>query len=77
MEPVDLTAREWQILEALVSRAGRIVDKNTLEGLAGGLDSQASSNVVEVHIGNLRRKLGRHVIDTVRGLGYRIHEADA
>ncbi len=77
LEPVDLTAREWQILEALVSRAGRIVDKNTLEGLAGGLDSQASSNVVEVHIGNLRRKLGRHVIDTVRGLGYRIHEADA
>lgn len=73
-EAVELTAREWQILEALVSRAGRIVDKTTLEGLAGGLDSSANSNVVEVHIGHLRRKLGRHVIDTVRGLGYRIAE---
>jgi len=71
-EIVDLTAREWQILEALVSRAGRIVDKGTLESLAAGIDTQTSSNVVEVHIGNLRRKLGRDLIETVRGLGYRI-----
>jgi two-component system OmpR family response regulator len=71
-EAIDLTAREWQILEALVSRAGRIVDKGTLEALAAGMDTQTSSNVVEVHIGNLRRKLGRDLIETVRGLGYRI-----
>lgn len=73
-EPIDLTAREWQIFEALFSRAGRIVDKNTLESLAAGMDTQTSSNVVEVHIGNLRRKLGRELIETVRGLGYRIPE---
>ena len=74
VEAVDLTAREWQILEALVSRAGRIVDKGTLETVAAGMDTQTSSNVVEVHIGNLRRKLGRDLIETVRGLGYRIPE---
>lgn len=70
-ERVDLTAREWQLLEALVGRIGRIVEKATLEGLMGG-DGQAHSNVIEVHIANLRRKLGRGLIETVRGLGYRI-----
>ena len=68
---VELTAREWQLLEALVNRSGRIVDKATLEALVGG-DGHAQSNVIEVHIANLRRKLGRNLIETVRGLGYRI-----
>ncbi|MBT9608690.1 MAG: response regulator transcription factor [Aquabacterium commune] len=68
---VELTAREWQLLEALVNRSGRIVEKATLEALVGG-DGNAHSNVIEVHIANLRRKLGRNLIDTVRGLGYRI-----
>lgn len=71
--PVELTAREWTLLQALATRAGRIVAKSDLEGLILGLDSEVSSNVVEVHIANLRRKLGRDLIDTVRGLGYRIH----
>lgn len=69
---VDLTAREWQILEALVLRAGRIVTKPELDALATGIDGEASSNAVEVHVSNLRRKLGRSVIETVRGLGYRV-----
>ncbi|MCH8178850.1 MAG: response regulator transcription factor [Proteobacteria bacterium] len=68
---VELTAREWQLLEALVNRAGRIVEKATLEALVGG-EGSAQSNVIEVHIANLRRKLGRSLIETVRGLGYRI-----
>lgn len=69
---VDLTAREWQILEALVLRAGRIVTKPELDALATGFDGEASSNAVEVHVSNLRRKLGRGLIETVRGLGYRV-----
>lgn len=69
---VDLTAREWQILEALLLRAGRIVAKHELDALASGFDGEASSNALEVHISNLRRKLGRAVIETVRGLGYRV-----
>lgn len=71
LDRVELTAREWQLLEALVNRSGRIVEKATLEGLVGG-DCNPQSNVIEVHIANLRRKLGRSLIETVRGLGYRI-----
>jgi two-component system OmpR family response regulator len=68
----DLTAREWSLLEALVLRAGRIVSKAELDALATGFDGEASSNALEVHVSNLRRKLGRSLIETVRGLGYRV-----
>jgi two-component system, OmpR family, response regulator len=74
---VELTAREWAVLEALVLRAGRIVPKADLERLVHGSHSDVTSNALEVHVSALRRKLGRGVIDTVRGLGYRIGEAGA
>ncbi len=68
----DITAREWALLEALVLRAGRIVPKAELERLVLGFDSVLASNALEVHVSALRRKLGRGLIETVRGLGYRI-----
>lgn len=71
-EPVDVTAREWAVLEALVLRAGRIVAKPELEKLVLGFDAELASNALEVHVSALRRKLGRELIETVRGLGYRI-----
>jgi two-component system, OmpR family, response regulator len=70
----ELTAREWAVLEALVLRAGRIVPKAELEKIVLGFDSVVSSNALEVHVSALRRKLGRGLIETVRGLGYRIDE---
>jgi two-component system OmpR family response regulator len=69
---VEVTAREWSMLEALVLRAGRIVSKADLEALVCGFDSELSSNSLEVHIFKLRSKLGKTLIETVRGLGYRI-----
>jgi two-component system, OmpR family, response regulator len=69
---VELTAREWMLLEAMVLRAGRIVPKAELEKLVLGFDSIVASNALEVHISALRRKLGRELIETVRGLGYRV-----
>ncbi len=69
---VELTAREWALLEALVLRAGRIVPKPELEKVVLGFDSVVASNALEVHVSALRRKLGRELIDTVRGLGYRV-----
>ena len=69
---VELTAREWAVLEALVLRAGRIVPKADLERLVLGFDAEVASNALEVHVSALRRKLGRELIETVRGLGYRI-----
>jgi len=71
-ERVELTAREWAVLEALVRRAGRVVTKSELDRLVLGLDAHVQSNALEVHVSALRRKLGRDVIDTVRGLGYRV-----
>lgn len=69
---VELTAREWAVLEALALRAGRIVPKTDLERLVLGFESELASNALEVHVSALRRKLGRALIETVRGLGYRI-----
>ncbi|MEO0003171.1 MAG: hypothetical protein RLZZ22_863, partial [Pseudomonadota bacterium] len=63
---------EWAILEALVLRAGRIVSKADLEALVLGFDSELASNSTEVHVFKLRSKLGKALIETVRGLGYRI-----
>lgn len=69
---VELTAREWAVLEALTLRAGRIVAKPDLERLVMGSDVDLNSNALEVHVSAVRRKLGASVIETVRGLGYRI-----
>lgn len=70
---VTLTAREWAVLEALALRAGRIVSKADLDALVHGFDGESSSNnTLEVHVSRLRRKLSPALIETVRGLGYRI-----
>ncbi|MBL8331728.1 MAG: response regulator transcription factor [Rubrivivax sp.] len=71
-ERVELTAREWGLVEALARRAGRIVPKADLERLLLGADAEVQSNALEVHVSSVRRKLGRELIDTVRGLGYRM-----
>ena len=73
---MELTAREWALLEALALRAGRIVPKADLERLVHGFDSEIASNALEVHVSSLRRKLGRDLIETVRGLGYRLRSDD-
>jgi two-component system, OmpR family, response regulator len=70
---IEMTAREWALLEALVQRAGRWVSKQDLERLALGLDQlPPNSNALEVHVANLRRKLGRTAIESQRGRGYRV-----
>jgi len=71
-ERIDVTQREWRVLEALLQRAGRVVSKSDLEALMLGLGGELASNSLEVHISRLRRKLGADVIETVRGMGYRV-----
>lgn len=68
----DLTAREWAVLEALARRVGRLVAKGELEQLVLADAAELNSNALEVHVSGLRRKLGRELIETVRGLGYRL-----
>ena len=69
---VELTAREWALVEALLRRAGRVVAKADLERLLLGADADLQSNALEVHVSSVRRKLGHGVIETLRGLGYRM-----
>lgn len=69
---VGLTAREWALLDALMARAGRVVSKSDLDALVTGFEGEVASNSLEVHVFNLRRKLGREIVQTVRGLGYRV-----
>jgi two-component system OmpR family response regulator len=71
-ERVELTAREWSLLEALALRAGRIVSRQQLDSLVHGVEGGPTSNAIEVHLSSLRRKLGKALVQTVRGLGYRI-----
>ncbi|MFC2967118.1 response regulator transcription factor [Acidimangrovimonas pyrenivorans] len=71
-KPVPLTAREWVLFEAFVQRPGQLLSKAQLEERLYSFDTEIESNTIEVHVSRLRKKLGRAVIETVRGLGYRL-----
>lgn len=72
---VELTAREWLLLECLVRRTGLIVSKEHLLGVLSGPDQDLTANAVEVHISRLRGKIGSAAtIRSLRGLGYRLEE---
>ena len=68
---VDLTAREWSILERLLRRPGALVSKAQLEEALYEFGAEIESNAVEVYVSRLRKKLGAEKIATVRGVGYR------
>ena len=71
-EEVELTGREYSILELLVRRRGDVVARTTLSEHLYSDDSELMSNAIDVHVASLRRKLGASVIQTRRGLGYLI-----
>ena len=73
---VELTAREWLLLECLIRRIGLIVSKERLQQALASPDQDITPNAVEVHISRLRNKLGSAaVIRSLRGLGYRVEES--
>lgn len=69
-QPVPLSAREWAVLEALITRPGTILSRAQLEDKLFAWKDDVSSNAVEVYVHGLRKKLGNDAIQTVRGLGY-------
>lgn len=71
-EVVDLTAREYAILEILVRNTGRFVSRSRLEEGIYSWGEEVGSNTVEVYISRLRKRFGSKVIETMRGVGYRI-----
>jgi two-component system, OmpR family, response regulator QseB len=69
---VELTAREFTMLETLMRHRDQVLSREQLLSHVWGYDYDPGSNVVEVYIGYLRRKLGEDVIETARGMGYRL-----
>ncbi len=69
--PLKLTALEWRILSALMLRKETVIDRLDLLDHVYEGDADPDSNSLEVIVGRLRRKIGRDLIETVRGRGYR------
>jgi len=75
-KPVALTATEFNLLKALAEKEGRVISREDLLSLARGDDVAVMDRTVDVHVAALRKKLGKHgeMIETVRGVGYRLKE---
>jgi two-component system response regulator QseB len=71
---LNLSAREFALLRALLEKPGAVLSRKQLEERLYGWEDELGSNAVEVHIYNLRKKLGPGVILNVRGVGYRVAE---
>ena len=74
-QPVELSRREFCVLEALLRNKNRVLSRDQLEQCLYGWGEEIESNAVSVHIHFLRRKLGRAFIETVRGIGYRVNSS--
>ena len=70
--PLDLTAREYELLETFITSPGRVFSREVLLAKLWGYDFFGDERIVDSHIKNLRHKLGNHYIETVRGMGYRV-----
>jgi DNA-binding response OmpR family regulator len=69
---VELTAREFTLAEVLLRHPGQVLSREQLLDHVWGLDFDPGSNIVDVYVRYLRRKLGTERIETVRGMGYRL-----
>jgi|DewCreStandDraft_2_1066082.scaffolds.fasta_scaffold00202_2 two-component system OmpR family response regulator len=77
--PINLTAKEFDLLEMFMQAPGRVFDRDTIINRVWGYDFDGSDNVVDVYIGYLRRKLGdKHsqLLRTVRGVGYALRRPE-
>jgi two-component system, OmpR family, copper resistance phosphate regulon response regulator CusR len=74
---VELTAREFTLAETLFRHAGQVLSREQLLSHVWGYDYDPGSNIVDVYIGYLRRKLGDERITTVRRMGYRLENVEA
>jgi two-component system OmpR family response regulator len=69
---LDLTVREWAVLDRLAQHPGILISKNQLEDALFAFGAEIESNAVEVYVSRLRKKIGAKLIHTSRGLGYRL-----
>ncbi|HEY4664190.1 MAG TPA: response regulator [Comamonas sp.] len=74
-QAVELARREWALLDALLQANGRVLTLSQLHDSLYGFEQDVGSNTVNVHVHNLRKKLGGNIIETVRGIGFRLGNA--
>lgn len=70
--PVELSAREFTLAEIFLRHPGQVLSRQQLLDRVWGYDYDPGSNIVDVYVGYLRKKLGNDLIETVRGMGYRL-----
>ena len=75
-EVVDLTAREWAIMESLAVRPGNLLSREQLQDKLFGWGHEVASNAIEVYVYGIRKKLGQECIQNLRGMGYRVPACD-
>ncbi|MDT7525468.1 MULTISPECIES: response regulator transcription factor [Pseudidiomarina] len=74
-QPINLSRREFELLKALILQPGRVHSRDQLEASVFDQDTDIESNALEVHVSNLRKKLGnKEWIETIRGIGYRLKQ---
>jgi two-component system OmpR family response regulator len=73
---LDLSGKEFTLLELFLRNAGSVLSRDQLLDGAWDMSFERRSNVIDVYVRNLRGKIGRDTIETVRGVGYRLREAD-
>jgi DNA-binding response OmpR family regulator len=73
-QPINLTAKEFQILHKLMLKPDHIVTREQLEESLYAWGDEIESNAIEVFIYQIRKKIGGHYIKTIRGLGYRMDQ---
>ena len=71
---VNISRREFALLHKLLQNAGRVLSREQLAQSLYGWDDEIDSNALEVHIHNLRKKFGSHLIRTIRGVGYMVEK---
>jgi DNA-binding response OmpR family regulator len=73
---VELSAREFTLLETLIRHRGQVMSREQLLDRVWGYDYDPGSNIVDVYVGYLRKKLGSDLIETLRGMGYRLRASN-
>lgn len=73
---IELTAREWALFEAFIQKPDMLLSKSQLEDHLYAFGDVFESNTIEVYVSRLRKKLGSDLIETVRGMGYRLRSHD-
>ena len=73
--PIKLTSHEFRLLSYLLHHQGKVISRTELTEHLYDQDFDRDSNTVEVFVGRLRKKIGSNMIETIRGLGYRLGDA--